>query len=89
MKFKVCVVIPCYNVKHKIISVINKINFRLVQKVIIVDDCCPQFSGLHVKKNIKKKNLHFIFLKRNLGVGGATISGFNYALKNNFDIVIF
>lgn len=88
MKLKVCVVIPCYKVKNKIIHVIKKINSHPIDKIILVDDCCPQNSGNYVKQNIKNKNVHFIFLKKNTGVGGATLAGFIYALKNNFDIII-
>ena len=87
-KDKVCVVIPCYNVKKKIISVLKKINFKIVDKVIIVDDCCPENSGKFVKKKIKSKKISFIFLKNNLGVGGATLAGFKLAKKKKYDIVV-
>ena len=62
-KYKICIVIPCYNVKEKIISVLKKIDYKMVDKVIIVDDCCPEKSGQFVKKNFKKK-ISFIFLKK-------------------------
>ena len=45
MKRNICIVIPCYRVRHKILSVYNKIDFKVVDKVIIVDDCCPEKSG--------------------------------------------
>ena len=89
MKRNICVVIPCYKVKHKIFSVYKNIDFKIVDKVIIVDDCCPEKSGKFLQKIIKKSNkIEFIFLKKNLGVGGATIKGFKYALKKKFDIII-
>lgn len=87
-KNKVCVIIPCYKVKKKIISVLKKIDFNIVDKVVIVDDCCPESSGKFVKKNFKSKKISFIFLKKNLGVGGATITGFKLAKKIKYDIVI-
>ena len=52
-KNKVCVIIPCYKVKKKIISVLKKIDFKIVDKVVIVDDYCPENSGKFVKKNFK------------------------------------
>ncbi len=51
-KDKICVVIPCFNVRNSIEKVIKKINFKLVNKVIIVDDCCPEKTGSYL---IKKK----------------------------------
>ena len=87
-KNKVCVIIPCYKVKKKIISVLKKIDFKIVDKVVIVDDCCPENSGKFVKKNFKSKKISYIFLKKNSGVGGATIAGFKLAKKIKYDIVI-
>lgn len=87
-KNKVCVVIPCYNVKNQIISVLKKIDFKIIDKVIIVDDCCPEKSGEFAKKKFKSKKISYIFLKHNTGVGGATIAGFNSVKKGKYDIVI-
>ena len=56
MKRNICIVIPCYRVRHKILSVYNKIDFKLVDKVIIVDDCCPEKSGKFLQNKIKKNN---------------------------------
>jgi dolichol-phosphate mannosyltransferase len=89
MKRNICVVIPCYRVKHKIFSVYKNIDFKIVDKVIIVDDCCPEKSGKFLQKIIKKNNkIEFIFLKKNLGVGGATLEGFKKAYKDNYKIFI-
>ena len=89
MKKNTCVIIPCYKVKKKILSVFNKINFKIVDKVIIVDDCCPEKSGNFIKKKIKnKKKVDFIFLKKNLGVGGATLKGFNLGSRKGYKILI-
>ena len=49
-KNRVCIVIPCYKVRDKIISVLKKIDFKTIDKVIIVDDFCPEYSGKFVKK---------------------------------------
>ena len=85
-KLKICVVIPCYRVVDKIDSVINKINFNIIDKVFIVDDCCPENTGSYLKKK-KLKNFEILILKNNLGVGGATMIGFKKAIKNNYDII--
>ena len=49
-KLKICIVIPCYKVLDKIENVINKINFNIIDKVFIVDDCCPENTGDYLKK---------------------------------------
>ena len=89
MKKKICVVIPCYNVKEKILSVINSKYLSKIDKIVVVDDKCPQNTGLFLKKKLKNNNkIKIIFHKNNLGVGGATISGLNYALKNKFYMIV-
>ena len=85
-KNRVCVVIPCFNVKNSIEKVIKKINFKLIDKVIIVDDCCPEKTASHLTKK-KIKNVIIIINKKNLGVGGATLRGFKKAIQMKFDIV--
>ena len=85
-KLKICIIIPCYKVIDKIENVINKINFNIIDKVFIVDDCCPENTGSYLKKK-KIKNLEILILKKNLGVGGATMIGFKRAIKKNYDII--
>jgi glycosyltransferase involved in cell wall biosynthesis len=87
-KNRVCVVIPCYKVRDKILSVLKKINFKIIDKVVLVDDFCPEYSGRFAKKNFQSNKISYIFLKKNKGVGGATIAGFQYAKKKNFNLVI-
>ena len=86
-KKKICVVIPCFNVRNSIEKVIKKIDFRLINKVIIVDDCCPEKTGSYLIKK-KFKNLIILRNKKNLGVGGATLTGINYAIKRNFFMIV-
>ncbi len=89
MKKKICVVIPCYNVKNKILSVINSRFLKKVDKIIIVDDRCPQNTGIFLKKKLKKnKRIKIILHNKNLGVGGATLTGINYAIKKNFFMIV-
>ena len=89
MKIKTCVIIPCYNVKNKILSVLMNKNLLKIDKIIIVDDCCPEKTGIFLRNKLKLLTKYkIIFNRTNQGVGGATIAGFKYALKNKFDIVI-
>jgi dolichol-phosphate mannosyltransferase len=89
VKKEICLVIPCFKVKNKIFSVIKSLNFKKIDKVVIVDDKCPEQSGLYIKNKVKNnKKIHIIFLKKNHGVGGATIAGFHYAIKKKYKFVI-
>jgi len=84
---KIAVVIPCYKVREKILSVIEKIP-DMVSEIIVVDDHCPDLSGAHVRDSIYGKRVKLIFHKENMGVGGAVISGYDFAIENECEIVI-
>ena len=84
---KVCVVIPCYKVKNHITNVINSIP-NLVQKIYVIDDSCPEGSGLHAKMQNNDSRVEFIFHDSNLGVGGAVKTGYAKALQEGFDIAV-
>lgn len=86
--FKAVVVIPCYKVEKYIIDVLKKIPFKLIYKVILIDDNCPKRTGQLVKKNYKKNKIKVLFLKKNLGVGGATKAGIKAAIKYKPDTII-
>ncbi len=85
-KQKVCVVIPCFKVNKEIKNVLKKINYKIVDKVFLIDDACPEGSGFKAK-GLKLKKVEVIFLKKNLGVGGATMFGFKKALKKNYEFI--
>lgn len=87
MNKKNCVVIPCYNVIDHIDDVIKKIDFKIIDKIFIIDDCCPQQTGAYLKKKNKNKKIDITILKNNLGVGGATKVGFKKALRLGFNII--
>tara|TARA_B100001057_G_C22863269_1_gene955480 strand:- start:1326 stop:2048 length:723 start_codon:yes stop_codon:yes gene_type:complete len=88
-KKKICIILPCYRVKHKIYSVYKKLIKKNFDCLIFVDDKCPQESVKYLQsKHKSNKHLQFIFLKKNLGVGGATLKGFISAMNQKFDIII-
>ena len=88
MKKKTCVVIPCYKVRHRISKVLTNKYLSKIDKIILVDDKCPQNTGLFLKKKFKSNKYKILINRKNLGVGGATIIGFKYALKKRFDVII-
>ncbi len=83
----VCVVIPTFRVKKHILEVISSIGPE-VQKIIVIDDACPELSGDHVLLNNVDPRVEVLFNKDNLGVGGAVKVGYRYALKIGSDIVV-
>ena len=87
MNKKNCVVIPCYNVIDHIDDVIKKVDFKIIDKIFIIDDCCPQQTGAYLKNKNKNKKIDITILKSNLGVGGATKVGFKKALRLGFNII--
>ena len=84
--FKIAIVIPCYKVKKFIKNVVDSLP-EFVDDIIVVDDKCPEETGKYVKElNLPK--VYVIFHEKNLGVGGAFISGCYKALEHEADIIV-
>jgi len=57
--------------------------------LIFVDDKCPEESVKYLESITKEnKKIKYIFLKKNLGVGGATFKGLISARSQNYDIIV-
>ncbi|RBW63004.1 glycosyltransferase family 2 protein [Tenacibaculum sp. E3R01] len=86
---KIAIVIPYYNASKQITRVVSKIP-SFINLVIIVDDKSKEsLPKKEILKSLKEQtNCVFLENKINLGVGGATKHGFNYAISNDIDIVI-
>jgi dolichol-phosphate mannosyltransferase len=84
---KIAVVIPCYRVTAHINAVIRRIGCE-VQKIYVVDDCCPERSGDHVQSTCDDPRIRVIFHPKNLGVGGATITGYRQAMQDGATVVV-
>ena len=72
---------PVYKDKRTVKKMINK-SLRVLKKtnkkfeIVIVDDGCPEDSGLYAKKIAKKNSkIKVIFHKKNLGYGAAIKTG--------------
>jgi dolichol-phosphate mannosyltransferase len=83
----IAVVIPCYRVKDSILSVLAKIGPE-VSQIYVVDDHCPEQSGEWVRTHCRDPRVVVHHNERNLGVGGATLTGFSLALQGGADIVV-
>jgi len=84
---KIAVAIPCYKVTAHILEVIQLIPDQ-VQRIYVVDDACPEKSGLLVQKQCFDKRVQVLFHKKNQGVGGAVITAYKQALFEKMDVVV-
>jgi dolichol-phosphate mannosyltransferase len=87
MSQKIVAVIPCFKVKDHILNVIERLGSE-VSNIIVVDDCCPQASGRFVQEHCRDPRVHVCFNDVNLGVGGATMVGYRYAMTIGADICV-
>jgi len=83
----ISVVIPCYKVKDQILQVISKIGTE-VQKIYVIDDCCPEHSGKFVEENCQDSRVSVLYNKANKGVGGAVITGYKQAISDGAEIIV-
>lgn len=84
------VIIPTYNEKENVKSIINAV-FALEQDfhVLIVDDSSPDGTANIVEEMRKEfpTHLHLLIRKTKDGLGKAYIAGFKWALEYGFDYV--
>ncbi len=85
--FKIIAVMPCYK-SSEIAPLIAKDVIKFVDKLICVDDFCPDSTGEKVRDFVRSDKIDFIFHEFNKGIGGAMKSGFSYALKFEPEIII-
>jgi glycosyltransferase involved in cell wall biosynthesis len=83
---KTAVVIPCYKVARHIKEVVSSIP-ETIDHIIVVDDKCPQSSGKEAEK-ANRENVTVIYNEKNLGVGGAVVTGYRKAMELGAEIVV-
>jgi dolichol-phosphate mannosyltransferase len=83
----IAVVIPCYRVKRHILGVLSAIGSEC-EAIYVVDDACPEHTGDHVETECHDPRVHVIRCPRNLGVGGATITGYRAAIADGADLIV-
>ncbi len=82
----IAVVIPCYKVKSHILAVISGIGPE-VDKIYVVDDCCPDKSGEFVEQECSDPRVNVIKCPVNQGVGGAVMTGYAAAIADRVDVI--
>jgi len=83
---KTLIIIPAYNEEENIKEVIDGVKKEEPDAKILVIDDGSSDSTASVVKNTKKADI--IMLPHNLGIGGAVQTGFKYARKNTYDMVV-
>ena len=83
----IAVVIPSYKVTRHIQSVIERIGPE-VAKIYVVDDKCPEQSGMFVQQECRDPRVVVVFNEVNLGVGGAVMAGYRRALADGVDVIV-
>lgn len=83
----IAVVIPCYRVRDKILSVLREVGPE-VESIICVDDACPENSGDLIQAENKDSRVRVVRHEKNEGVGGAMVTGYRTALEAGAEIVV-
>jgi glycosyltransferase involved in cell wall biosynthesis len=83
---KIAVIIPAYNVSDTIGKVIKGIP-NSVAHIIVVNDASKDGTAAQVK-SVNDQRVTLVNHTRNMGVGGAMLSGYSYALSLGVDIVV-
>lgn len=84
---RVAVVVPSFRVRDSVIDVIAGMP-AFVDSIHVVDDACPDGSGRYVQEQCRDPRVTVHFNKRNLGVGGAVMVGYQAAAAAGADIVV-
>jgi dolichol-phosphate mannosyltransferase len=87
---KILIIIPTYNEKDNIASLLKKIDGSGLKADILVIDGGSLDGTAQVVEGLQKKYLNLALIKRNskVGLGSAYREGFSRALGNNIDLVV-
>jgi dolichol-phosphate mannosyltransferase len=83
------VVIPTYNERENLESIIHAIREHLPQvSLLIIDDGSPDGTG-EIADTLAQRldDIHVLHRERKLGLGTAYVEGFRYALEGEYDCV--
>lgn len=83
---RIAVVVPAHNEADHISGVIDTIP-AFVDHIIVVDDCSTDSTSASISKSASNR-VESLSTPRNLGVGGATILGYQKALELKADIAV-
>lgn len=85
-----CVIVPTYNEKENIVSLVGEILALPINvQIIVVDDSSPDGTGKIVDELARKTSrIHVIHRSKKLGLGTAYLAGFRKALAEGANRII-
>lgn len=83
----IAVVIPCYRTGKRAVEVARQC-LRFADAVICVDDNCPSQTGQCIRDAALGPTVVVLQHSENKGVGAATKSGIQYAIKHGYDVIV-
>lgn len=84
---RIAVVIPCFRVASHVLEVIERVGPD-VGWIIAVDDACPEKTGDVIEHSCTDPRVRVLRHERNLGVGGAVMTGYAAAMALPADAVV-
>ena len=85
----ILIILPAYNERENLTLLVRAIGTFLVADVLIVDDNSPDGTG-EIADQLSHELPHVQVLHRKIkeGIGPAYISGFHWAIKKEYDLVV-
>lgn len=83
----IAVVIPCFRVSAHVLGLIRRIGPE-VGWIIAVDDACPEKTGDLIERECRDSRVRVLRHEKNLGVGGAVMTGYSEAMKLPADAIV-
>ena len=83
-KLRVLIVVPAFNEQGKIGHVVEKIPKEICNGIVVVNDCSTDGTATEAESAGAILISHAV----NQGVGAAIRTGIDYAIENNFDVVV-
>jgi glycosyltransferase involved in cell wall biosynthesis len=85
-KPRILVITPAYNEEKTMSRTLQEIRAKasIIEDIVVIDDGSIDRTA----ELARKSNARVVSHPVNLGIGGAVQTGFNYALLNEFDIVV-
>lgn len=87
---KSLVIIPTYNEKENINTIIERLRaLPIIVDILIVDDNSPDGTA-EVVRNLQTNDAHLFMLNRpgKLGLGTAYVTGFRWALERDYELIL-
>jgi len=84
---RIAVVVPCYRVASVVVDLLEHIGPE-VGWIFAVDDACPEHSGDVIERDCRDVRVHVLRHEKNMGVGGAVLTGYQSALATAAEAVV-